>query len=45
MITVTKVAEKKAPVKRSWKTTTTAKAQSTFSGKLPAGPVAVPPKS
>jgi hypothetical protein len=45
MITVTKVPEKKAPMKRSWKTTSIAKAQPALSGTVPTGPVAAPARS
>ena len=42
MVEVTKIPEKKAPLKRSWKTTVTSKAQPALSGKVPDGPVAAP---
>jgi hypothetical protein len=42
MVKVTKVPEKKAPQKRSWKTTVTSKAQPALSGKVPNAPVAAP---
>jgi hypothetical protein len=44
MVEITKVPEKKAPLKRSWKTTVTSKAQPALSGNVPDGPVATPAK-
>jgi hypothetical protein len=44
MVEITKIPEKKAPLKRSWKTTVTSKAQPALSGKVPDGPVAAPAK-
>jgi hypothetical protein len=45
MVKVTRIPEKKAPVKRSLKTTVTSKAQPALSGKVPDGPVAAPPRA
>lgn len=42
MIEVTRIPEKKAPVKRPRKATATSKAQPALSGKVPDGPVAAP---
>jgi hypothetical protein len=44
MVEITKIPEKKAPLKRSWKTTATSKVQPALSGKVPDEPVAAPAK-